>query len=1439
MTGVRTRAGVPLSRREVEDAVRRIWARVLDLDPADIGPNDRFPALGGSSLKAMTVLAALEDDLSVTVEPRVLRDHDTVTALAAQLLGRVGRDAGGAARGSATGQDAGLAQEGGDGNGSLPVQESAVAASPVPGAAVSAAGARDGLAAPAAPAAPDAAAVPHPLAVLGMSCRFPGAETPEEFWQLLLSGRDVTGEAPAERLRWTPDLAGHAGAFLAAPADFDAGFFGMDDEEARATDPQARMFLELAHEALERAGYAGPCRAGRRVGVFAAVGDSGYRDVLAGAADGDVAGHPGALTGNLPSLTAARLSQFLDLDGPALAVDTACSSAITALHLARRSLAGGECDIAVVGGVQLALTATGHRLLARAGALSPTGRSRPFGAGADGIVPGEGGAVLVLARLADAEREGDPVLALVRGTAVTNDGRSLGLLAPNPRTQHEVITRAYAECGIDPAEVAYVEAHGTGTPIGDPVEAQSLGRAFPPRPDGRPRPLGSVKANLGHLLNAAGLPALVKTVLALHHREVPPTPHAASAAPYLDRLAPGFVLAAERTELTGTGPLIAGVNAFGFGGTNAHAVLEQAPRRRSETVPPAEGPRLLRLSARHADALREAAGDLAVFVRAHPELSEPGIVAAVDTARDDAPHRLAVVADGDLADRLDAARAAGGAVARSRPRTVFLLPGQGAQRPGQGRALYRAAPAFREVLDEASSLTGPVRGRALADWCLDPRTDPLDLARTEVAQPLLVAYGVGLARQLARWGAIPDAVAGHSVGEIAAACVSGSLTLAEAVGFAAERGRLMGELARPGAMAAVRADEDTVAALVAESGGALWISAVNGPGHVVVSGTEDAVARALAELTGRGTAARRLRVSHAFHCPLVEPVLDPLREAAKALSAGSAAVPMLSTLTAAWAPDLGPAHWRRHAAEPVRFGAAAARLLDEGYDTFVELGPGSTLGGAVRAAAAAHDAPDVAVLTTGTPDAADASEVRALLETAGRLWTRGVALDRTAGAAGRPRVPVPTYPFRRTRYWPRRSGAGGPVRRVVWQEAPPTSARPPRAVRLAGTGGPLRRALAERLTARGLTVLGDDAPGDGGADTLVWLTGEHPAADVSAAVATLRAVLGALPADCSRLLLVTHDAHATGGERAHPERALPHGFALALSDEHPGLTAHGVDLSARDTVTERADALMREVHAAPDPGGSVAWRAGRRLGRRPQALPEPSAAPDALPADGTYLITGGAGGLGSALARDLAGRGAREVILTGRTEAAPGELLAELCDLGTRARYVSADATDAAAVDALVAGLPPLDGLFHAAGTAGPGTLRGKSDAEIERTLAVKVRGTLLLAEALTRHGQEPAVRVVFSSVSSVLPGLAGALGDYAAANAFLDAFAAAEHAAGRPWRSIGFGPVAGAGLAAGALPEARLRALGLTALTPADAIGALRTAVATGAPHLLAAPAR
>ncbi|WP_143672494.1 type I polyketide synthase, partial [Streptomyces sp. rh206] len=1248
----------PRSRAATVEVVREVWARVLARPADSIGADAPFGSLGGTSLKAMEVLAALEEAFGVTLPPAVIRDHGTVTALAGHLL------------------------------------TEAPGPGPSGPEAVESAEPRTGGTTSVDPTGPDANApvgAATAAAVIGMACRFPGADTPEAFWDLLVDGHDAVTPVPHGRWDDGHDLPGARtaaeavpavprkrwAALLEDPAAFDAGYFGIGEDEARALDPQARLFLELAHEALERAGYAGPRRRGRRIGVFAAVGDSGYRGILErAAADGSPL--PATLTGNLPALVAARVSQSLDLDGPALAVDTACSSGLVALHLARRSLLDGECDLAVVGGVNLHLTSAPHRLLEQAGALSTTGRSRAFSAAADGFVPGEGGAAVVLTRLDAARLANDPVLAVVRGTAVNNDGRSMSLMAPNPLRQREVITRAYEAAGVDPASVTYVEAHGTGTAVGDPIELRSLNHAFPERPDGEPRLLGSVKTNIGHLLNAAALPALVKVVLALGHRRLPPSLHHAPASP---GLAPaGFTVVTEARDWTSTGPLVAGINAFGFGGTNAHAVLEQAPPPPSSTAPdsPAPdaarevalgGPHLLTLSARGAGALRDATAQLAAHLESRPRLREGDVCRTASTSRDEGPHRLAVVADGDLREQLaaiasDRAEEAGGQVGsfvRSRPRVAFLFPGQGSQLPGQDGALYRTAQVFRDTFDEASALLGPVCGRPLLDWALDPAEDPSAQAATEVAQPLLVASGVALARQLRTWGVEPDAVAGHSVGEITAACVSGVLTLREAVRFAAERGRLMGAFTEPGAMIAVRGGEEAVAAAVAGSEGALTVAAYNGPGLQVLSGGVLAVERAAVGFEALGIPTRRLRVSRAFHSPLMRPVADRLADAARALAPQDPSVPLMSTVTAEWQPVLGPEYLRDHAERPVLFGAAVERLAREGYDTFVEIGHGATLSGAVRATTQAYaaDAPAARADGAGTSGTTDDSSPsggsttvlcalpgrsdgrtdaerlpddghggrRALLGTIGRLWSLGVPLDRAALDAAHQGIPLPTYPFQRRRYW-----AGPPasplLHRVRWEDAelPGKAGAAGRSVLLTGPDSAYVDRLASQLSAEGVRM---HVTSDGPPDAVVLVAGPAPGQDTADALgraqdAALAAFGEALArfdeAGADRLLVLTEDVHATGAvrERPRPAHAVLGGLLLALPQETPGASATALDLCSLDTPSQRLTAVLAELGAlaGPTPGGStpggtaqVAWRAGRRLTRRFAPLTSGSTAP--------------------------------------------------------------------------------------------------------------------------------------------------------------------------------------------------------------------------------------
>ncbi|PPK98725.1 amino acid adenylation domain-containing protein [Kineococcus xinjiangensis] len=1400
-----TASAPPSTRSGIEERITRIWAEVLGVPASSISRDDRFLAVGGSSLAALHVLAELETEFGGPLPQSLLRNCATVAALAEELAG-------------------------------------------VPEAAP-----RRAEPAPREVEAPPPA---DPAAVVGMACRLPDADTPEAFWRNLCAGRDSVTEVPSARWRPNPGATARWGAFLDDVAGFDAGFFGLDAAEAGVTDPHARIFLEVAHEALERAGYAGERRRGRRIGVFVAVGESGYPTLLQRALDSGAPVPPSALVGNLRNLIAARVAHHLDLSGPVLAVDTACSSALVALHLARRSLEAGECDAAVVGGVSLNLTPTGHRLLEAAQALSPTGRCRAFSSAADGFVPGEGAAALVLEPLSVARAAGDPVLAVVRGSTVNNDGRSLSLMAPNPQLQEAVIARAYRDAGIDPATVSYVEAHGTGTAIGDPIEARSLMRTFPAPAVGR-RWLGSVKTNVGHLLNSAGMPSLVKVVLSLSHRALPPTLHHEEPSAAFDLAAAGLEVVREPREWTGGLPLRAGVNGFGFGGTNAHVILEEAPRP-GPSSPPPPGPHLLTLSAATGAALRAAARELAAHVRAHPHLHEADLVRSASTARDHRPHRLALTVDGDLADRLEGA-ATTGAVARRRPRTALLFSGQGTQVPGLGRAL-RSQPVYRQVVEELSGAAGEVRGRSLLAWSLDD-VEPGELARTDVAQPLLVAHGIALAAQLRAWGVRPDAVAGHSVGELAAAAVAGALDPREAVRFAAERGRLMQERCAAGAMAAVDASTEEVREVLAAAGDEAVVAAVNGPSQVVVSGPGSAVDAVLAALSRRGLPGRRLAVSRAFHSPGVDPALDGLRSAAARLAPGAWRTPLLSTVSVQWNPRLDAAYLLDHARSPVLFHPVLERLLSEGYDTLVTVGPGAALCGLVAAAVRAlQPSSDVAVLSAlGSASDGD-DDAAAFLGTVGRLWERGAPIHPPPEDPPRPRVPVPTYPFQRVPHWlPGTVGRGetdGSVdrppsallRRFDWRETPLPAGAVLASVGLVGAHPDLVPALSRRLTRRGIAVHTCALPDLAGlpdVSVLVVLAG--PSAeldDVDALDASTRDAAGTvlplarfLAERPVPLLLVTEDVAVTGAatECARPGQAVLAGLALALPEEVRRQPLRLVDLSSLDDTAARLDALVRELDAPPAPGPaeSVAWRGGRRLSRVPLAAGVVADRPP-LPADGCYLITGGAGGVGAALARALADRGVPDLHLVGRTARPPGALVAELAAVGARVRYHRADLSQPVDVAGLVDALPRLDGVLHAAGLLEPGTLASTSVPAVAAVCAPKVQGTLLLARALDLAGNRPGAFVALSSIASVLPGHAGGLGAYAAANSFLDAFAAAEAHAGRPMQVLNLAAWTGTGMADSAAFRALAAVADVPQVDPQAAAGAVLDAPSVDAAQLL-----
>ncbi|MFF4160960.1 type I polyketide synthase [Streptomyces sp. NPDC001678] len=925
----------------------------------------------------------------------------------------------------------------------------------------------------------------EPVAIVAMACRYPGATrdvtSPEELWRLVADGTDATSGFPSDR-GWDldgifdpdPDRLGTSvtrrGGFLRGAADFDAALFGMSPREALATDPQQRLLLEVSWELLERAGIAPATVRGGDTGVFVGVMHDDYAGRLLHRTPHELEAH--LALGSAGSVASGRIAYQLGLRGPAVTVDTACSSSLVALHWAARALRSGECSLAVAGGATVMATPVPFVAFSRLRGLAPDGRCKPFSAAADGTGWSEGVGLVLLERLSDARRNGHPVLAVLRGSAVASDGASNGLTAPSGPAQQQVVLRALADAGLSPADIDTVETHGTGTALGDPVEARALlavhGRE---RPRERPLWLGALKSVIGHTQAAAGVGGVIKTVMAMRHGTLPRILHCVQRSPHVDwssgRVLP---LTEDRPWLPVPGrPRRAGVSAFGIGGTNAHVILEEAAPEKTvpeeavpgETVPVAAAasrptarkpvPALL-LSGADADAVRAQSRRIADLLRQDPGASPLNVGFSLATTRAALPHRAAVPA-GDrtaLLDALDSLSAgdvrAGVVQATVAPsaRLAVLFPGQGTQHPGMGRALHDAFPAFAasfdslcERFDEAfKSFKASEGGEAFTADRKPPRLRDVlwakkgtpearaVLDRTDIAQVGLFAFETALFRLLESWGVRADVLAGHSLGELVAAHVAGILTEHDAVALLAARGQLMQRLPTGGAMVALEASEDEILTELAQVTDRVALAAVNAPRSVVVSGAEAAVRAVADRFTARGRRATRLRVAHAFHSPLMEPALTAFGRIASGLTYHEPRVPVLSALTGrpAEGDDLrSAAYWVRHARETVRFADTVRRIThDERVAVLAELGPGAPLTAAATATwAVDSDRPPAREPVFTATTRPGAPEPVTLLSAVARLHVEGVAVDwhRVYEGSGARRVELPTYPFRRRRYW--------------------------------------------------------------------------------------------------------------------------------------------------------------------------------------------------------------------------------------------------------------------------------------------------------------------------------------------------------------------------------------------------------------------------------------
>jgi len=875
----------------------------------------------------------------------------------------------------------------------------------------------------------------EPIAIIGMECRFPGANNTAALWQLLLEQRIATREVPPDR--WAIDdyyeaplesedaMSTRWGGFLDQVDQFDPAFFGIPYREACTMDPQQRLVLEVAWEALENAGIAPTSLAGSATGVFMGASACDYADLLL---DAPTRGASGVFE----CIIANRLSYWLDLRGPSMAIDTACSSALQAIHLACQSLRWRETDLAVAGGVNVILSPRWTVAYSHAGMMAEDGRSKTFDAAADGYSRAEGCGVIVLKRLSDAQRDGDRILAVIRGSAVNQNGRSMGLTVPSGLAQQAVIRQALQNAGVTAADIDYIEAHGTGTPIGDTIEVSSLVGVFgaTARP---PLALGSVKANIGHLEAAAGVSGVIKTVLCLQHGQVPPHPNLQQLNPDIE-IGP-FVIPTAAAPWPSR-PRLAGVTSFGIGGTNVHVILEAAPAPAPTPAAIERPQQLLTLSAKTEPALQQLAALYRDYLDQQPATRLADLCFTANAGRTHFEQRLAISADtvATLQEQLAAfttgqpgALTQGGRTAKAAPKLAFLFTGQGAQYVGMGRELYATQPIFRQTLDQCDEILRPLLGESLLNILypetVDQRPETRDnlqspvsslIDQTAYAQPALFTLEYALAALWQAWGITPDAVLGHSVGEYVAACVAGVFALEDGLRLIAERGRLMGALPQNGQMAVVFAEAALVTEALAGYADKVALAAINGPKQTVISGERDAVSAVLARLEEEFVNAQPMNVSHAFHSHLMEPMLAPFTKVAQSIAYAAPRLPLIANLTGealTAAPDA--AYWACHIRRPVQFAAGMNALCQAGITTFLEIGPTNTLINLGQRCLPKGSG----VWLTSLHKEQEAWTT--MLNALGALYVAGREVDWQGFEQGytRQKVTLPTYPFQRQRCW--------------------------------------------------------------------------------------------------------------------------------------------------------------------------------------------------------------------------------------------------------------------------------------------------------------------------------------------------------------------------------------------------------------------------------------
>ncbi len=1324
------------------------------------------------------------------------------------------------------------------------------------------------------------------IAVIGMAGRFPKSRDLSEWWKNLCDGRELITFFTDEELK----AEGIDAALLADPsfikaaavlediAGFDADYFGFNPREAEVMDPQQRFFLECAHEALENAGYV-PDRYEGRIGVYAGESMNTYllSNLVRNPAAVEAVGAYQVMIGNDKDFLATQVCYKLNLKGPGITVQTACSTSLVAIHMACQSVLTGECDIAIAGGVSIKSPHKSGYRFREGGIMSPDGHCRAFDASSRGTVDGNGVGVVVLKRLADAIAEGDSIHAVVKGSAINNDGSlKIGYTAPSQDGQAEVIAEALAVARVSPDTIGYVEAHGTGTPLGDPIEIAALTQAWRASTNRTGCcAIGSVKTNMGHLDAAAGVSGFLKTVLCLENKALPPSLHFCSPNPKIHFEKTPFYVNNQLQPWLVNGTLRrAAVSSFGIGGTNAHAVLEEAP-----SVSPSDDAKpwqLLTISARTETALDAATVNLSKFLRDNASVNLADLAWTLQTGRRMHAFRRAVVAR-DLEDAvqlLDSQkpdRSITYCREASARQIVFMFPGQGTQYPNMGRELYESESVFRNEVDQCAEWLQAELGFDIRE-VLFPNEEAISdaayrLGQTSITQPALFVIEYALARQWMEWGIRPLSMIGHSIGEYVAACLAGVMKREDALSLVAARGRTIQALP-PGSMLAVPLAEARVRQLLPPE---LSIAAVNAAGLTVVSGPSSAVDALEQNVKMQGIECQRLHTSHAFHSAMMEPALDEFRARISRVQLSAPRIPFISNVTGTWitaAQATDSAYWARHIRQTVRFDDGVAEILKQPDRVLLEVGPGHTLASLARPRIRRDDGQTAASSLRAAQQSKE--DRQSLLAALGVLWTGGITIDwrKLHGEERRRRIPAPTYPFEHRRYWVEpHTAAARPSNKTVakkaslddwfyfpvWHRKPPARVLPKlerdnsawlffrddtgfgqQLVAALRTRGEkvIEVAPSTRFTSIGGSVYFIDPAQAGDYTRLVqslleqgdvpcrivhaWnVTGEQDSgfSDRSQylgiySLTFLAQALESLHSEPVRLTIISDGVQeVTGSETIHPAKTTVLAPCVVLIQEYPNFSCRHIDIEISHTEVEQsrlAKECVAEIDIAHGPS-FVALRHGVRWARAFEAAAIPNqggAVPSQLRRNGTYLITGGLGNIGLAIAEYLARTVQANIVLVSRTPLPPFEQwdaisrsgpggdpvrariqrIRTVESLGGKLLTLAADVADETAMQDVLTRthevFGPVHGVFHAAGVLsgrGFSEIRNTNEATCEIHFGPKARGVLVLDRILR---DEPLDFVLLlSSIASLLGGL-GYMA-YAAGNLFLDGFARAKRLAG------------------------------------------------------------